>query len=1131
MATSSEKIVERYLKRMTQIRSTGGATGETSYYSALENLLNEMSSELRLGVVCNGQLRDQGAGHPDFGLYSKDQCSNGAPKAGQGEIPARGVIEVKSPADDSWKTVQEGQTANYLDLYGHVLVTNYRDFRLVVQGQSGANELEFHSFAEDESSFWQAAGHPKKTAKAHSVPFREFIRRAFSTTARLTRAEDIAWILASHAREALNIVEAQGASTLKPLRKNLEIALGVRFSGAKGDHFFKSTLVQTLFYGMFSAWVVASRKGEAHFDWRTAGFHITVPIIQVLFSEIAAPQRIGALGLMPVLDRAGAALGRIDHEAFFESFESGQAIQHFYEPFLQEFDPELRKDLGVWYTPPEIVHYMVERVDRVLRTELGIQDGLADESVYVLDPCCGTGAYVVEVLRRIDRTLREKGSDALLGEDLKDAACNRIFGFELLPASFTIAHWQVGNLLANADAPLDLGKGERPAIYLTNALTGWVPPTGPKVSLSLFPEMEEERDAAEAVKRKVPILVVLGNPPYNAFAGTSPAEEEGLVGPYKAGLKKIWGMKKYNLDDLYIRFFRIAERRVNETGRGVICYVSNYSYTREQSFVVMRQHLLDSFDKIWIENLHGDRNKTEYAPDGSTSETVFAMPGYSPGIRQGVVVGLAVKTGKSDDPAIVRYRDDIDAGSAAERRNQLVASLDDMDLDERYEVADPNIENRLSFKPVELKADYLSWPTIPDLASIAPINGLMEKRGGALIDIDWDALVNRMQTYFDDSVDWSEFAKSEHPLASDAARFNAKRTRAKILAKEKFSKEQVLRYIVRPFDVRHCYYTGIRPVWNEPRPQLWDQYSGGNRFLMTRKVSGAAVEGPPALYTQCLADDHSIRTDAYLVPFWQHERSETLLDGYRAANLSKRARCWLKELGIPSPDTSPDAAAAPWLHALSITFAPQYLEENADWISIDWPRLPLPKKQAVLDRSAALGTRVAELLDTETAIDGVSTGKVEEHLKVLGVVSDTDLRVLAGWGYLDAMGRVMPGRGKIEARDWTDSELAALCSGFASAGIDDQRAFALIGRAIDVYLNDTTCWRGVPETVWNYFIGGYQVIKKWLSYRQEGILGRPLGSGEAREISAMVRRLTALILLTDELNANYVDCRDNAYDW
>ena len=196
----------------------------------------------------------------------------------------------------------------------------------------------------------------------------------------------------------------------------------------------------------------------------------------------------------------------------------------------------------------------------------------------------------------------------------------------------------------------------------------------------------------------------------------------------------------------------------------------------------MRQHMLQSFDKFWIENMHGDRNKTEYAPDGTTSETVFAMQGFSPGIRQGIVVGLAVKTGKASEPKVVRYRDDIDAGRAEARRQQLLDSLTVAPFDDQYEIANPQPWNRLSFRPRDVGSTYLAWPKLPDLSVLEPINGMMEKRGGALIDNDRSALAARMQTYFDQTIDWPAFELMGHPLAKDAARYNAEKTRTKALA-------------------------------------------------------------------------------------------------------------------------------------------------------------------------------------------------------------------------------------------------------------------------------------------------------------------------------------------------------------
>ena len=261
-----------------------------------------------------------------------------------------------------------------------------------------------------------------------------------------------------------------------------------------------------------------------------------------------------------------------------------------------------------------------------MRSELGKPAGLADKDVYILDPCCGTGTYLVAVLRKIEETLRAQGADALLADDIKQAAKERVFGFELMSAPFVVAHWRVGNYLSEVGAPLDASHGERAAIYLTNSLTGWQPPAGPKAALPLFPELAQERDAAERVKQEVPILVILGNPPYNAFAGTSPAEEHGLIEAYKAGLVSEWGIKKFNLDELYARFMRVSERRIAEkTGRGIVCFISSFSYLSDISFVVMRQRLLGEFDRIWIDLLNGDSRETgKRTPEGDPDPSIFS---------------------------------------------------------------------------------------------------------------------------------------------------------------------------------------------------------------------------------------------------------------------------------------------------------------------------------------------------------------------------------------------------------------------------------------------------------------------------------------------------------------------------
>ena len=523
--TKLATAVEAYLADLRRIRASGGATGERSYYSPLANLLNAVGDALKPKVFCVGELAQQGAGHPDFGLYAAKQVQRGRPRDGQ--LPEYGVVEVKSAGDDAWLTARGSQVSRYWDRYRLVLVTNTRDFVLLGEDPEGnPAKLETFRLAESAQAFETRLETPR--AFARDVPgLGEYLCRALSHSATLVEPRDLAWLLASYARDGLARVEASGdVPSLRAVRSALEEALGVRFEGARGAAFFRSTLVQTLFYGVFSAWVLWSRQTPSptgSFNWHEAVWHLRAPVLRALFQQVSDPGRLQPLGLVEVLDWTAAALGRVDRSAFFARFSEGEAVPYFYEPFLEAFDPALRKQLGVWYTPVEVVRYMVARVDRALKDDLGIADGLAAENVYVLDPCCGTGAYLAEVLRRIADNLKDRGSGALTGARVKRAATERVFGLEIMPAPFVVAHLQVGLTMQSLDAPLSDDGEERPGVFLTNALTGWEPSVQKPLP---FPELEEERDRAKRVKQDTPVLVILGNPPYNGFAGMAPADDE-----------------------------------------------------------------------------------------------------------------------------------------------------------------------------------------------------------------------------------------------------------------------------------------------------------------------------------------------------------------------------------------------------------------------------------------------------------------------------------------------------------------------------------------------------------------------------------------------------------------------------
>ena len=866
--------LETYLEELAALRASGAAVKETSGYGALANLLNALGATLKPKVRCLLQLKNSGAGLPDGGLFTPDQIKSPDDEAPLlGQKPARGVIEVKSTADELADIAQTPQVKEYLAHYGQVLLTNYRDFLLLERGP-GETMLALESFrlAESEAAFWVAAAHTRKTASALGERLTEYLKRVLLHAAPLNNPRDVAFFLASYARDARARVEAAGdLPALTAIRTALEEALGMKFEAEKGEHFFRSTLVQTIFYGVFSAWVLwhkqhagqASRlspssgrpeKSEIgatpvlRFDWRAAAWTLHVPMIKALFEQVATPTKLGPLGLVEVLDWTAAALNRVDRPAFFEKFLETHAVQYFYEPFLEAFDPELRKDLGVWYTPPEIVQYQVARVDAVLREELDLPDGLADPRVFVLDPCCGTGAYLVEVLRKIKQTLTEtRGEGVLSSADVKQAAQERVFGFELLPAPFVVAHLQLGLLLQSLGLSLDEQKEERAAIYLTNALTGWEPPSeaAKKQLTLLIPEFQAEKEAADEIKQEKRIIVILGNPPYNGFAGIAVEEERGLSDAYRT-TKLAPAPQGQGLNDLYVRFFRMAERRIVEkSGEGVVCFISNYSWLDGLSFTGMRERYLEVFDSITVDCLNGDKYKTgKLTPEGAPDPSVFSTEFNREGIQVGTAITTLVCRSRRKEAQTSQKKSQSLLTSAPtneihfrhlwgkDKRAELLNTLE-QPREEIYQTLKPPVEVGLPFLPSKTEVGFFKWPLLPELFPVS-FPGVNTSRDLDLVGIDLEKLQKRMGQYFDPQIRDEDVRRLSPALMTSTQRFDAGATR-KVLLKLGLKSGEFVRFAYRPFDTRHLFWHPETKLLDEKREDLFGMFQARNLFLTSRQ--------------------------------------------------------------------------------------------------------------------------------------------------------------------------------------------------------------------------------------------------------------------------------------------------------
>jgi hypothetical protein len=668
-------------------------------------------------------------------------------------------------------------------------------------------------------------------------------------------------------------------------------------------------------------------------------------------------------------------------------------------------------------------------------------------------------------------------------------------------------------------------------VYLTNALTGWEPPSAPKQHL-LFPELEAERDAAEHIKREAPILVILGNPPYNGFAGIAVDEERDLSTAYRA-VKNVAPPQGQGLNDLYVRFFRMAERRIVEgsEGKGIVCFISNYSWLDGLSFTGMRERYLEVFDTIRVDCLNGDKYKTgKLTPEGEPDPSVFSTEEDPVGIQVGTAIALLARRGQNGDSGDVLFRH----LWGVEKRAELLRTAQQPDAS-LYSRVQPHVDLGLSLLPAAVDRDYLGWPALPDLLPLS-FPGVKTSRDAALVDIDRDRLVERMRRYFDPDAPDDEARRLAPTLFEKTGRFNPFAVRRQ-LQRRGFLEDNVVRYCYRPFDVRWLYWEPETDLLDRNRADYFPHVFEGNLCLVAQQKPRREWSRPQIVEPIGCLDLMDRGASCFPLRLNPDAAAATLLDQAPAAvlpNLSEEAARYLDLVQCTELEL--------FRHIVGILHAPAYRRENGGALRQDWPRVPLPATRELLRASQTIGSDVVRLLDVESPVEGVTVGRTREELRALARVTSVDGRQLGGdandlalsvgWGHAGQGGVTMPGKGKLVERAYAPDELASIEAGLPDLGMTLSQALFCLGETtFDVYLNDVAYWKNVPARVWRYTIGGYQVIKKWLSYRELSLLGRPLTPDEAREVTNIARRIAAILFLEPALDANYERVKAETYTW
>jgi predicted helicase len=650
----------------------------------------------------------------------------------------------------------------------------------------------------------------------------------------------------------------------------------------------------------------------------------------------------------------------------------------------------------------------------------------------------------------------------------------------------------------------------------------------------LFPELEEERDAAEKVKRETPIFLILGNPPYNSFAGVAVTEERELSTAYRT-TKRAPAPQGQGLNDLYVRFFRMADRRIVErTEKGVVCFISNYSWLDGLSFTGMRERYLEAFDNIWVDCLNGDKYKTgKLTPDGQSDPSVFSTHTNPEGIQVETAIALLVRKEKHTNKERVQFRHFWGKNKRAE-----LAEAGALPEQRGYEAIQPAIEMGLPFLPSKSEKTYFGGPPLTDLFQVC-FPGVKTSRDAFLVDMDKAQLIERLTKYFDPKMSHDEMRRIAPGVMENTTRFKAEEVRD-TLRKRGFLLDKVIRYCYRPFDVRWLYWEPETDLLDRKREDYLPHVFQGNLWLEARQKQ-PMERFDRGYLTSVLSDNFGNGLSSYFPLYLKSEHLPTPLLTYSpkmddsGPNRSQGSIEYLKEICANAPDRL-------FFHFLAILHSTIYRTENAGALRQDWPRVPLPTTKEALEKSAALGQLLAELLDPEATVKGVTTGTIRVELRSIGSITrvaggalDPDageLNVTTGWGHAGKGGVTMPGKGKMIEREYTAAEKDAITDGANTPGMTVEQTLVHLGpTTCDIYLNDVAFWKNIPANVWNYTIGGYQVIKKWLSYREHELLKRGLTTEEAREVTYMTRRIAAILLLEPILNANYHEIKASTYPW
>lgn len=1017
--------LDHYIDNLNKRYRLGNAT-EHTFRGDLQQLLESIVPTIR----ATNEPKRQSCGAPDFILTKND-------------IPV-GFIEAKDigdkDLDGTKKTGHKEQFDRYKASLNNLIFTDYINFHLYREGElitkiaiaeitdKGIKPLP-ENFGNFENLIKDFCTHVGQTIKSSKK-----LAEMMAGKARL---------LSDIIGKALSSDEAnQEDSTLKDQMLAFKQIL-IHDITPQG---FADIYAQTIAYGMFAARLHDPTLGTFNRQEAAELIPKSNPFLRKLFGYIAGPD---------IDDRIKWVVANLSEiflacnvkeilKNYGKSTKMEDPIIHFYETFLSEYDPKLRKSRGVWYTPQPVVNFIVRAVDDILKTDFDLPQGLADTSkttvkvntqtadkrsatgyrqveqevhkVQILDPATGTGTFLAEVVKQIYKNF--EGQQGIWSNYVETHLLPRLNGFELLMASYAMAHLKL-DLLLN-ETGFKPTSNQRLRVYLTNSLEEHHKDTG-----TLFANwLSTEANEANHIKRDTPVMCVIGNPPYSGISSNKGEWISNLIEDYKYVDGVHFNERKHWLNDDYVKFLRYGQHFIEKNGSGVLAYINPHGFLDNPTFRGMRWHLLKTYDQIFTIDLHGNSKKEETAPDGSPDQNVFD-------IMQGVSINIFVKTGNK-------------------KPNEL-GKVFHTDLfgkrDFKYNFLSENSLKSIEFEEIEYtKPHYFFIPRNQEgsiqyengfgIDELFPnkVTGIVTMGDNFIVADSKKQLLNRL----------NELVQNEISDQELKAQFNLGKNYAKWIVKNKkelkIDESKVIRYDYRPFDKKWTYFDN-QVLWRWRYATMSQFFNKENIGLMICRQT-AINSWEHVGITNLIADDSRVsnrsKERAYIVPLYLYPETngqQTIEQkSERKPNLNAVIVKQISEkvgLTFTSEKETTEKSFAPidildYIYA--VLHSPTYREKYKEFLKIDFPRVPYPKDQDTFWQLVKLGGEIRQIHLLESPI-------VEQYITQYPIGGDNEV-------------------GKPQYKD---------------------------GK---VYINDTQYFDNVPQVAWEFYIGGYQPAQKWLKDRK-----------------------------------------------